>query len=129
MVIDSSAFLAILQNEPESGPFRVFMRNDPVRVASAATIVETSLVVLARQGEPGLVELRAFIDIAGIEIAPFNDEQAVVAIDAFRRFGKGRHPASLNLGDCFSYSLARILDQPLLFKGNDFIHTDIRKAV
>lgn len=128
MVIDSSALIAILQNEPESRPFRALLKSHPIRMMSAATFVETSIVVLARQGEPGIAELRAFLELAGVEIVPLNEEQALMAVDAFRRFGKGRHRASLNLGDCYSYSLARVMDQPLLFTGEDFVHTDVAKA-
>lgn len=73
----------------------------------------------------GLSELRGFIERAAITTVPFTAEQLSIAIDAFRRFGKGRHPAELNFGDCFSYALAKATREPLLFKGNDFARTDI----
>ena len=128
MVIDSSAILAILQNEPESRAFRNLIVTDARRLVSAATLVETSMVVLTRQGEEGLAQLRAFISAAGITVVPLDEEQARVAVDAFRLFGKGRHAAGLNFGDCLAYALSRATDEPLLFKGNDFGLTDVSRV-
>ena len=95
---------------------------------SAATLVELSIVVQARFGAEGQADLELFLRTAQVEIVSFNREQAELARTAFARYGKGRHRAGLNLGDCFSYALARFLDEPLLFKGDDFVHTDLRSA-
>ncbi|MDB5479267.1 MAG: PilT protein domain protein [Caulobacteraceae bacterium] len=129
MVIDSSAFLAILLDEPERPAFTSAIAADPVRLASAATLLETSIVSLGRVGEAGLSELRSLFTTIGVETTPFGPDHIEVAIDAFRRFGKGRHPAGLNFGDCFSYALAKATGEPLLFKGDDFSQTDIQRAV
>jgi ribonuclease VapC len=129
MVIDSSAFLALLLDEPERDAFRRAIDDDPVRLASAATLLESSMVALARLGEPGLAELRVVFAAVGAETIPFGRDEVEGAVDAFRRFGKGRHRAGLNFGDCFSYALAKSTGEALLFKGNDFGHTDIARVV
>jgi len=129
MVIDSSAFLAILLDEPERPAFRSAIAADPVRLASAATLLETSIVCLGRIGEPGLSELRSLFTTIGVETTPFGAEHVQLALDAFRRFGKGRRPGGLNFGDCFSHALAKATGEPLLFKGDDFSQTDIERAV
>lgn len=128
MVIDSSALLAILEDEAESRLFRDAIEADPTRLVSAATMLETAIVVISRKGEPGLAELRAFRDAASIETIPFGADLADIALDAFRRFRKGRHPARLNVGDCFSYALTRSTGEPLPFKGQDFTVTDLKPA-
>jgi ribonuclease VapC len=128
VIIDSSALLAILQDEPESLPFRQKINSDPTRLASAPTILEASIVSLTRHGEAGLAKLRAFIDAAGIEIVAFTPEHMDIAVEAFRQFGKGRHKAGLNFGDCMSYALARATREALLFKGDDFGLTDVEQA-
>jgi ribonuclease VapC len=92
---------------------------------SVANYVEVSIVIEARHGAEGVRELDRFIDRAGIELAGVDVEQGKLARDAFSRFGKGRHAAALNFGDCFAYALARVLEQPLLFKGDDFSKTDL----
>ena len=129
MVIDSSAFVAIVIGEPEREAFSRAILSQPTRLVSTATLLETTMVVLGRKGEPGVAEFKAFIDQMGIETAPFTPEHLGFAIDAFRRFGKGRHPAGLNFGDCISYALAKATGEPLLFKGDDFSRTDITLAV
>jgi len=129
MVIDSSAFIAILLGEPEEMAFVHAITADPTRLASAATMLESSMVILSRRGEPGLAELMAFISRAGVQIAAFGPDHLDVATDAFRRFGRGRHRASLNFGDCISYALAKATGEPLLFKGDDFALTDIKPAI
>ena len=96
---------------------------------SAATFVETSMVVESRFGPDGLRVLDLFISKAGIGLVPVDTDQAYIARQAFQKFGKGRHPAALNFGDCFSYALAKSLGMPLLFKGNDFALTDIASAL
>jgi ribonuclease VapC len=129
MVIDSSAFVAILLGEPEDTAFIDAITADQTRLAGAATMMEAGMVMLGRKGEQGLADLRAFTARAAVQIAGFGPEHVDLAIDAFRRFGKGRHPAGLNFGDCFSYALAKATGEALLFKGDDFARTDIKRAV
>ncbi|HEX4765912.1 MAG TPA: type II toxin-antitoxin system VapC family toxin [Lichenihabitans sp.] len=126
MVVDSSAFLAILLGEPEALAFRTALGGDATRLTSSASLLETTMVMLTRFGEPGAAELQALLRVADVQSAPFGPEHLGIAIDAFRRFGKGRHPAALNFGDCFSYALAKATGEPLLFKGDDFSRTDIK---
>lgn len=126
MVIDTSALLAILLDEPERRRYNESIEAADSRVMSVATFVESSIFVEARFGAEGLRALDRFIERARIDPAPVDLEQARVARDAFSRFGKGRHAAALNFGDCFSYALAQVLGEPLLFKGEDFARTDIR---
>jgi ribonuclease VapC len=85
-------------------------------------------VLLGRRGERGLSDFRAFMSRAAVQVAPFSPEHLDLAIDAFRRYGKGRHPAGLNFGDCFFYALAKATGEPLLFKGDEFSQTDIKRA-
>lgn len=125
MVIDTSALLAILQDEPERRPFNEAIETASTRLVSAATYVECSMILESRFGAEGVRDLDHFIARAQITIAPVDAEQARIARDAFRKYGKGRHRAALNFGDCLSYALSRVLDQPLLFKGSDFPHTDV----
>ena len=125
MVTDTSALLAILQDEPERRAFNEALEAAESRLMSAATFVETSIIIESRYRAEGLRDLDVFIDRAGIEIVAVDTEQAHVACRAFSQFGKGRHPAGLNYGDCFSYALARVRGESLLFKGDDFSRTDI----
>jgi len=128
MVIDSSAVLAILQNEPERHSFNEAIASANQRSLSAASLVELSIVIGARYGADGQADLDLFLNIAEIEIVSVNRGQAELARVAFAQFGKGRHRAGLNFGDCFSYALAKWFGQPLLFKGDDFLHTDLAAA-
>ena len=128
MVVDSSALIAIITGEPESRAFIDAISSATICLAPAPTMMETSMVVLGRHGEAKLQDLRDFCTRSAIEIAAFGPEHVDLAIDAFRRYGKGRHPAGLNFGDCFSYALAKATGQPLLFKGDDFSKTDIKRA-
>ena len=128
MVIDSSAILAILQNEPERHAFNVAIAAADQRLLSAASLVELSIVIGARYGPEAQTDLDHFLNTAQIEIISVDRGQAEMARSAFAQFGKGRHRAALNFGDCFSYALAKWLDQPLLFKGDDFCHTDLLLA-
>ena len=127
MVIDTSAILAILQNEPEQDAFIEAIESADIRLVSAASFFEASIVILTRYGMDGILDLDLFLAKARIEISFVDSDQANIARRAFREFGRGRHPAELNFGDCFSYALAKSLDLPLLFKGNDFSKTDIRQ--
>lgn len=125
MVIDTSALLAILQNEPERRIFNEAIEASEVRSFSTASYVETSIVLESRYGAEGVRDLDHLIARAQITLEPVDAGQALLARDAFRKYGKGRHPAGLNFGDCFSYALSRSLDRPLLFKGSDFPRTDV----
>jgi ribonuclease VapC len=129
MVIDTSALLAILQDEPERRRFNEAIEAADSRMMSVASWVEISIVIEVRFGAEGLAGLDLFVDRAGIELVPVDMEQATVARRAFSRFGKGRHPAALNYGDCFSYALATVLGEPLLYKGKDFQRTDLTSSL
>ena len=129
MVIDTSALLAILQDEAERRVFNEAIEAAESRVLSVANLVETSIVIESRYGAEGLRDLDLFIERAGIELADVDLDQARMARYAFSRFGKGRHSAGLNFGDCFAYALASWLEQPLLFKGDDFSATDVISAI
>jgi ribonuclease VapC len=128
MVIDTSAFVAIATNEPEASEFEQRIADDPIRLISIASILEATMVVEARFGEAGTAELDLWLHKAGVESVVVDAEQVDVARRAWRRFGKGRHPAGLNFGDCFSYALAAVRGEALLFKGNDFSQTDVRSV-
>jgi ribonuclease VapC len=125
MVIDTSAILAILQGERER---RIFLEAieaaDSTRI-SVASFVETSIVIESRYGAEGLRDLDRFISRANVELIPVDAEQGQMARSAFSRYGKGRHRAGLNFGDCFSYAAAVSLGEPLLSKGDDFSQTDV----
>lgn len=129
MVIDTSALLAILQDEPERRAFNEAIESADSRWMSTATFVEVSIVIESRYGAEGLGDLDLFVDQAGIELVALDGDQAKVARRAFSRFGKGRHPAGLNYGDCFAYALAMVLGEPLLFKGEDFTQTDVTALI
>jgi ribonuclease VapC len=128
MVIDTSALLAILLNELERRRFNEAIEAADSSVVSVANFVETSIVIETRFGAEGLRDLDLFLGVAGIEVVEIDIEQGHAARRAFSEFGKGRHPASLNFGDCFSYALAKVRGERLLFKGNDFTKTDIEPA-
>jgi ribonuclease VapC len=125
MVLDTSAILAILQGEPERRKFNEAIEAAETRSLSTASFVECSMVLESRYGPDGVRDLDLFIAKAQISLVPVDVEQAELARRAFRDYGKGRHPAGLNFGDCFAYALARATDAQLLFKGNDFTETDI----
>lgn len=126
MVIDTSAVAAILFNEWDAAALEAKIADDPVRLMSAATLLEATIVVEARLGDAGGREFDLWLYRAEIEILAVDAEQADLARRAWRRFGRGRHPAGLNYGDCFSYALAAARDEPLLFKGDDFTKTDVK---
>lgn len=129
MVLDTSALLALLLNEPEAEPFRVALEDDPVRLVSAATLLETAVVVEARKGEAGGRELDLLVLKAEMTVVPVDADQVSEARRAYRRFGRGRHAAGLNFGDVFAYALARSSGEALLYKGDDFSKTDVRRAI
>lgn len=125
IVADTSAFMAMLKNEPDADDYRsTLLKADKVLI-SAATAVEMHIVITARLGEPGILRLNRLLSHPLFEIVDLDQAQMVIANLAYERFGKGRHPAKLNYGDLFSYALAKHRNLPLLFKGNDFSKTDI----
>ena len=129
MVLDSSVLVAIMQREPGWQRLRSIVASAERRLISAATLIETSLVIEGRRGPNGELELDTLLIELPVEIVPVDAAQAALARSAFRRFGKGRHAAALNFGDLFSYALARSLAEPLLFVGNDFSRTDFEPAL
>jgi len=129
MILDSSAIIAILFNEEDARQYATAIAESESCRVSAATFLETAIVVDAQTDTAGGRELDAFIHRAGITIEPFTEDQAHIARQAFADFGKGRHSAALNYGDCFSYALAKVTREPLLFKGDDFKKTDIVPAL
>jgi len=128
VVIDTSAIVAILLNEPERQRFTELVDAAEIRLVSAITRVEAAFVIEGRHREAGRERLDRFFRMTDPEIVPVTPEQAEIAVDAFRRFGRGRHPAALNIGDCFSYALAKATGERLLFKGGDFARTDVISA-
>lgn len=130
MIVDTSALMAIVAMEDDAVRYAQAMRSAGDRLAmSAATLVEVGLVAEGRGGAEMGARLDALLDFAGIEVAGVTARQAALAREGWRRFGKGRHPAQLNLGDCFAYALAIERDEPLLFKGGDFAQTDVKRAL
>jgi ribonuclease VapC len=129
MVVDTSALVAVLFDEPEADRFGQALAAAPVRLLSAVTRVELSFVIEGRKRDAGRADLERLLQQGNFEVATVTPQQAEIAINAFRRFGKGRHRAGLNIGDCFAYALAKATGDPLLFKGDDFSHTDVRSAL
>jgi len=130
MVLDTSALIAILEDEKEATQIIKAIAQAPVRLLSAVSLVETAIVIENRRGDTGKQILDTLLQTAAINIMEVSVEQAEAARTAYRDYGKGRgHPAQLNFGDCFSYALAKVLDQPLLFKGDDFSKTDIHCCI
>ena len=125
MVIDTSALAAIFFAEPERESFRDAITRAHSRLISAATLLETGIVIEGRRGSEAGREFDLFVVRAGLEIVSVDAEQADIARSAWRKYGKGRHPAGLNYGDCFAYALAKTTGEPLLAKGTDFAKTDI----
>ena len=125
MILDTSAVYALLVAEPEAGAMASALAADTVRLISAANLVEITIVVEARYGPAGGRELDLLLHRAGVETVGVTPEQAETARVGYRRYGKGRHPASLNFGDTFAYALSRVSGEPLLFKGTDFGKTDV----
>jgi ribonuclease VapC len=128
MIVDTSAVIAVLQSEKSAPRLVAALEDADVKRMSAATLVEAGIVLQARYGDHGERELDLFVQRSHVEIIPVTEEHAEFARAAYRRFGKGRHAAGLNFGDSFAYALARALDEPLLFIGDDFGSTDVRVA-
>lgn len=128
MIIDTSAMVAILYGEPEADAFTRLIHDSATRRISVASYLELSMVIEKQLGPEGMRQADAFFRRAVIDIEPVTVEQGHLARQAFLDFGKRRHKAGLNFGDCFAYALAKDFGEPLLFKGNDFAETDIRSA-
>jgi ribonuclease VapC len=129
MVLDTSAVLAILFKEPERDRFATAIAEAGVRLISSVNALEAAVVLLARKGPAGLRELDLLFHFAHVAIVPFSDTHLLLARDGYQRYGKGRSPAGLNLGDCCAYALSRHSGEPLLFKGGDFSLTDVVPAL
>ena len=128
MIVDSSAVCAILLNEPDARRFQDATATADVLRMSAANLFETAMVLEGRFGSPAGERLDQFMDEMEIKIVPVTAEHVTAARRAWRRFGKGNHPAALNLGDCLAYALSEMTREPLLFKGEDFTQTDVQPA-
>jgi ribonuclease VapC len=128
MIVDTSAVLAILLSEPEAQKIADAIEDSPICRFPASCFLEATITLLGRHGEEGLRDLDLFLAQSRMEIAAFTESQARLAREAFKHYGKGRHPAKLNFGDCMSYALARETGEELLYKGTDFAQTDIISA-
>ena len=128
MIIDTSALVALLDQEPEAARIAHALASSPERTLSAANLVEIGIVMQARRGDDGARDLDLLLAKLKVEIEAVTAGQADIARKAFRRYGRGRHAANLNFGDCFAYALAKDKSAPLLFKGDDFGRTDVMVA-
>ena len=128
MIIDTSALVALLDQEPEAARIAHALASSPERTLSAANLVEIGIVMQARRGDDGARDLDLLLAKLKVEIEAVTAGQADIARKAFRRYGRGRHAANLNFGDCFAYALAKDKSAPLLFKGDDFGRTDLMVA-
>jgi ribonuclease VapC len=129
MILDTSAVLAVVLGEPGFEIFVDAIAGSPVCRISAASFVEASIVAESRLGDQGLRQCDSFFRTSRISIEPVTEEQALLARQAYSDYGKGRHPAGLNFGDCFAYALAKSTGEPLLFKGDEFRQCDIQSAL
>ena len=128
MVLDTSAVVAILRDEPERAELVQLLATAEDPLISAATLLESSIVLHAKAGDDGVADLDHLLQAAGVRCVAVDAAQALAARTAWARYGKGRSPAALNFGDCFSYALATTLQRPLLYKGDDFAQTDVLSA-
>jgi len=128
MVLDSSAIVAMIRGEPGCEELVRRMDRTDIVAVGAPTLVEAGLVLTRRLGQDARPAIGDFLRDAEVDIIPFTEEHYQLAVDAFQRYGKGRHPAALNFGDCLSYAVARLSGMPLLFTGDDFSKTDIPRA-
>lgn len=128
LAVDTSALIAVIRSEPEASQILDVLGRAEQRLISTATLLEAAIVTSGKGSEPE--RLGMLVQRAALEVVPFSAYETNVGTEAFRKFGRGsNHPAKLNFGDCFAYALAKSRDLPLLFKGDDFIHTDIRPAL
>jgi ribonuclease VapC len=129
MILDTSALIAILRDEPEAAEFENLLESSPTNKISAANYVEVACVIDSIRDPVVSRRLDDLLTEAMCSIQPVTEHQARLARQAYRDYGKGSgHPAQLNFGDCFAYALAKACREPLLFKGNDFVHTDVERA-
>lgn len=128
MIVDSSAIVALILREPGWERLVDKLGGDDSCAIGAATLAETGLVLTAKIGKKASSVLSRFLQESGISVIPFAEEHWPVAVEAYERFGKGRHAAGLNFGDCLTYAVARLADRPLLFVGQDFSRTDLTSA-
>lgn len=125
MVLDTSALLAVILDEPEAGAFAELLATSEQTLLSAVSWLEAGIVIEARKGGASARDYQSFLSTARVKIVEFTPEQGRVALEAWRCYGKCRHKAGLNLSDCCAYALSKISGRPLLFKGKDFLHTDV----
>lgn len=125
MVIDTSAAVAIIMGEPDRAALVRAIENDSIRLMSAGSMIELGIVLESRMGGRSRGEIDRFESLTNVDIRPVDHEQVALAWEGFRKFGRGRHPAGLNFGDCFSYALSISTSEPLLFKGGDYALTDV----
>jgi ribonuclease VapC len=128
MVVDTSALVAILKVEPDASTLLRRLGHSSANRIATATLLEAQMVVISQLNEAGLAELELLMNRAQIQVMPFNADHMRWALHGWRHYGKGRHRAALNLGDCFSYGLAKAMNAQLLFKGEDFNYTDVKVA-
>ncbi|MEX2537011.1 MAG: type II toxin-antitoxin system VapC family toxin [Trueperaceae bacterium] len=128
MVIDTSAILAILAGEPERKAFNASIASAASCSMSTGSYLETAIVVESRYGFEGIRDLQLLLSTAMVQLVPFDSEQALIARQAYARYGKGMHRVALDFGDCFAYALCKKIGEPLLYKGDDFSETDISPA-
>jgi ribonuclease VapC len=130
VIVDSSALVAILRAEPDAPVFAAAIQGAEAARISAANFLEAAIVIDASRNAIASRNVDDFCRSSGLLIEPVTEEQARIAREAYRDFGRGSgHPAGLNFGDCFAYALAKVQAEPLLFKGDDFVHTDVKPAV
>jgi ribonuclease VapC len=129
MIVDTSAALAVVLGEPGFEVFASAISASETRRISAASFLEASIVAETRAGDRGLRQFDSFIRESELAVEPVTHEHALIAREGFSNYGKGRHPAGLNFGDCFAYALAKSTGEPLLFKGQDFRQTDVLPAL
>ena len=129
MIVDTSALMAIFQREPEANSFLETLAVARAAAVSAVSVVETGIVLSYRKGQPMQAAVEHLLRRLAINVVPFTDQHRVEALNAHWRYGRGRHPAALNFGDCIAYATAKLSAEPLLFKGHDFSQTDIEPAV
>ena len=129
MVVDTSAVIAILLGEPETEAFARALADDPKKMISSFNALESAIVIEAKKGEAGGRELDLLLHRTRIEVIALDSDQVEIALAAWRKYGKGNHPAGLNIGDCCAYALAKMSGEPLLFKGRDFSQTDIQSVM
>jgi ribonuclease VapC len=125
LILDSSAIIAIITDDADGERMRSGLARDVRRAVGAPTLLEVGVVLVSRFGASGSAALAAFMVGAGTSVIPFGERHWPAALDAFARFGKGRHPAALNLGDCMAYAVAKLSGEPLLCTGDDFARTDL----